>query len=202
MTEQQPEGVDVNAAAAIEDEAKKRERDGWSDLLATLAESRSKSDFALLYKHFAPRVKAYIIRFGMPPAAAEELTQESMLAVWRKAHMYTRGKASASTWIFTLARNLCIDRLRREKAVEYELPEEEVDPDQRHYGEQAILEDRMSQAFAQLPEAQAQVFYLSYYEGKSHSEISEQLGIPLGSVKSRMRLAFAKLKSYWGEEDQ
>ena len=91
MTEQQPEGVDVNAAAAIEDEAKKRERDGWSDLLATLAESRSKSDFALLYKHFAPRVKAYIIRFGMPPAAAEELTQESMLAVWRKAHMYTRG---------------------------------------------------------------------------------------------------------------
>ena len=201
MSKNKSEGADVNATAAITEIAKKRERDAWSDLLSTLGESRSKSDFSRLYEHFAPRVKAYIIRFGMPVAAAEELTQESMLAVWRKAHLYTRNKASASTWIFTLARNQCIDRLRREKAVEYELPEEEIDPDQRHYGEHAVLSDRMGSAIAKLPEAQAQVLYLSYYEGKSHSEIAEQLGIPLGSVKSRLRLAFSKLKVHWGEED-
>ena len=191
----------MTAAVAIAEQKKKKERDAWSDLLASLSETRSKVDFSRLYEHFAPRVKAYIIRFGMPVAAAEELTQESMLAVWRKAHLYTRSKASASTWIFTLARNQCIDRLRREKAVEYELPEEEIDPDQRHYGEHAVLEERMSGAITKLPEAQAQVLYLSYYEGKSHSEISEQLGIPLGSVKSRLRLAFSKLKAHWGEEE-
>jgi RNA polymerase sigma-70 factor (ECF subfamily) len=201
MTDNRSEETDVTAAVAIAEQKKKKERDAWSDLLASLSETRSKVDFSRLYEHFAPRVKAYIIRFGMPVAAAEELTQESMLAVWRKAHLYTRSKASASTWIFTLARNQCIDRLRREKAVEYELPEEEIDPDQRHYGEHAVLEERMSGAISKLPEAQAQVLYLSYYEGKSHSEISEQLGIPLGSVKSRLRLAFSKLKAHWGEEE-
>jgi RNA polymerase sigma-70 factor (ECF subfamily) len=201
MTDNISEETDVTAAVAIAEQKKKKERDAWSDLLASLSETRSKVDFSRLYEHFAPRVKAYIIRFGMPVAAAEELTQESMLAVWRKSHLYTRSKASASTWIFTLARNQCIDRLRREKAVEYELPEEEIDPDQRHYGEHAVLEERMSGAIAKLPEAQAQVLYLSYYEGKSHSEISEQLGIPLGSVKSRLRLAFSKLKAHWGEEE-
>ena len=201
MPKNKSEGADVSATAAVAEIEKKRERDAWSDLLASLGESRNKPDFARLYEHFAPRVKAYIIRFGMPIAAAEELTQESMLAVWRKAHLYTRNKASASTWIFTLARNQCIDRLRREKAVEYELPEEEIDPDQRHYGEHAVLSDRMSSAISKLPEAQAQVLYLSYYDGKSHSEIAEQLGIPLGSVKSRLRLAFSKLKVHWGEED-
>lgn len=202
-----PLGADVNAAAALANELtvndkRKQVRDEWSAVLSSLSQNRDKLAFSRLYEYFAPRVKSYIIRFGMSPASAEELTQESMLAVWRKAHLYNRSKASASTWIFTLARNQCIDRLRREKAMEYELPEEEADPDQRHYGEQAVIADRMESAIATLPEAQAQVLYLSYYEGKSHSEIAEQLGIPLGSVKSRLRLAFAKLKSHWGENGE
>lgn len=202
MSKDKTEEADVNAAAALVEDKKKRIRDEWSACLSSLAESRDKLEFSRLYEYFAPRVKAYIIRFGMNPAAAEELTQESMLAVWRKAHLYNRSKASASTWIFTLARNQCIDRLRREKAVEYELPEEEADPDQRHYGEHAVVAQRMEDAIAKLPEAQAQVLYLSYYEGKSHSEIAEQLGIPLGSVKSRLRLAFSKLKAHWGEKSE
>lgn len=81
--------------------------------------------------------------------------------------------------------------------MEYELPEDEVDPSPRDLGEHAILEQRMKTALDTLPEAQAQVLFLSYYEGKSHSEIAEQLGIPLGSVKSRLRLAFDKLKTHW-----
>lgn len=202
MENNHSEGADVNTATVLASEEKRKKvRDEWSSVLASLSESRDKAAFARLYEYFAPRVKAYIIRFGMPVASAEELTQESMLAVWRKAHLYNRSKASASTWIFTLARNQCIDRLRREKAMEYELPEEEADPDQRHYGEHAVLEHRMEDAISTLPEAQAQVLYLSYYEGKSHSEIADQLGIPLGSVKSRLRLAFSKLKAFWGEEE-
>jgi RNA polymerase sigma-70 factor (ECF subfamily) len=198
----EPKGADVNAAAVLLEDKKKKIRDEWSAVLSSLAESKDKASFSRLYEYFAPRVKAYIIRFGMSPASAEELTQESMLAVWRKAHLYNRSKASASTWIFTLARNQCIDRLRREKAVEYELPEEEADPDQRHYGEHAVVAQRMEDAIGKLPEAQAQVLYLSYYEGKSHSEIAEQLGIPLGSVKSRLRLAFSKLKAHWSETSE
>ncbi|EXJ13069.1 MULTISPECIES: sigma-70 family RNA polymerase sigma factor [Nitrincola] len=201
MNNDEPLGGDVNAVLSIAEERKKEMRDNWSARLTSLAETRDKAVFASLFDYFAPRLKAYITRLGMPPATAEEVAQEAMLSVWRKAHMFNAEKASASTWIFTLARNLCIDRMRREKAVEYELPEEEPDPEQRDQGEHLILEERMRDAIATLPENQAQVLHLSYYEGKSHSEIADQLGIPLGSVKSRLRLAFSKLKAHWGEEE-
>lgn len=201
MDDNHTEDAEVNSAALLAEDKRKQVRDEWSAVLASLGQTNDKASFSRLYEYFAPRVKAYIIRFGMPLASAEELTQESMLAVWRKSHLYNRSKASASTWIFTLARNQCIDRLRREKVMQDELPEEEADPDQRHYGEHAVTATRMQSAIAKLPEAQAQVLYLSYYEGKSHSEIAEQLGIPLGSVKSRLRLAFSKLKSHWGGEE-
>lgn len=197
MLEDEPEGKKVTAAADLTQSKQKAERENWTRTLASLAESRDKQVFAQLFTHFGPRVKAYIIRLGMPPATAEEVTQEAMLSVWRKAHMFNAAKASASTWIFTLARNLCIDRMRKEKTQEYELPDDEVDPDTRDYGEQAVLEAQMKTVIDTLPEAQAQVLFLSYYEGKSHSEIAEQLGIPLGSVKSRLRLAFSKLKTHW-----
>ncbi|WP_417581322.1 sigma-70 family RNA polymerase sigma factor [Nitrincola sp.] len=201
MQEDEPTGGEVNAVIKITEEKKKKERDEWSARLTSLAETQDKATFAAIFGYFAPRVKAYIVRLGMPLATAEEVTQEAMLSVWRKSHMFNSAKASASTWIFTLSRNLCIDRMRREKAVEYELPEEEPDPDQRDMSEHAIIEERMQNAIAQLPENQAQVLHLSYYEGKSHSEIADQLGIPLGSVKSRLRLAFSKLKAHWGEEE-
>ncbi|KDE39147.1 MAG: sigma-70 family RNA polymerase sigma factor [Nitrincola lacisaponensis] len=201
MQEDEPTGGDVNAVIQIAEEKKKQQRDSWSARLTSLAETRDKAEFAAIYGYFAPRVKSYIVRLGMPLATAEEVAQEAMLSVWRKAHLFNSTKASASTWIFTLARNLCIDRMRREKAVEYELPEEEPDPDQRDMAEHSVLEERMQVAIASLPESQAQVLHLSYYEGKSHSEIADQLGIPLGSVKSRLRLAFSKLKAHWGEEE-
>lgn len=201
MQEDEPTGGYVNAVIQIAEEKKIQQRDSWSARLTSLAETRDKAEFAAIYGYFAPRVKSYIVRLGMPLATAEEVAQEAMLSVWRKSHLFNSTKASASTWIFTLARNLCIDRMRREKAVEYELPEEEPDPDQRDMAEHSVLEERMQVAIASLPESQAQVLHLSYYEGKSHSEIADQLGIPLGSVKSRLRLAFSKLKAHWGEEE-
>ncbi len=174
-------------------------KEDWSVCLAGLAESRDKTEYARLFGHFAPRVKAYLIRLGTSPSIADELAQEAMLSVWRKAHMFDPARANASTWIFRLARNLCIDRLRKEKGQFYELEPEAVDPDDRHGGEQAVLATRMAESIRQLPEAQAQVLYMSYYEGRSHSEIADTIGIPLGSVKSRLRLAFDKLKLVWGE---
>jgi RNA polymerase sigma-70 factor (ECF subfamily) len=174
-------------------------KEEWSACLAALGKSRNKAEYGRLFQYFAPRVKAYIIRLGMTPANAEELAQEALLSVWRKAHMFDPAKASASTWIFRLARNLCIDRLRREKIQFYELDADEPDPDEQHAGESAVLATRMAQAIRTLPDAQAQVLYLSYYEGRSHSEIAQAIGIPLGSVKSRLRLGFEKLKQLWGE---
>ncbi|GGO79740.1 RNA polymerase sigma factor [Marinobacterium nitratireducens] len=174
-------------------------REEWTACLARMAETRDRALFARLFEHFAPRVKAYLIRLGMAPAQADELAQEAMLSVWRKAHLFNPGKANASTWIFTLARNLCIDRLRREKMPCYELDADMPDGDDRDAGEGAVISDRLAACIRRLPEAQAQVLYMSYYDGRSHSEIAEVLGIPLGSVKSRLRLAFDKLKAMWGE---
>jgi len=196
-------GGDVSAAAVTPTTSPElrssQVRDEWSTCLARLAETRDKAEFARLFNHFAPRVKAYILRLGMSDATAEEVTQEAMLLVWRKAHLFNPSKARASTWIFTLARNQNIDRMRREKVQLFELPDDEPDSDERDMGEHTVIADRMQGAIAELPEAQAQVLHLSYYEGKSHSEIADQLGIPLGSVKSRLRLAFSKLKAHWGE---
>ncbi|WP_372738911.1 sigma-70 family RNA polymerase sigma factor [Neptunomonas sp.] len=173
----------------------------WNSMLSDLAETKDKALYIKLFRHFAPKVKAYIIRLGLVETTAEELMQETMLSVWRKAHLYNASKAAASTWIFTLARNQSIDRMRKQKYPEYELeawheePEEEYD-----VCEQAVTSDRMAKVISQLPEDQAQVIYMSFYEGRSHSDISERLGVPLGSVKSRIRLASEKIKMMWRDD--
>lgn len=173
----------------------------WSDLLQELSENKEKKIYIQLFSHFAPKVKAYIIRLGLVETTAEELMQETMLAVWRKAHMYNRSKAAASTWIFTLARNQSIDWMRKQKYPEYSLDEWIEEPDEHHHeGENLVTSDRMEKAISKLPENQAQVLYMSFFEGRSHSDISERLGIPLGSVKSRIRLASEKLKMMWRDD--
>jgi len=173
----------------------------WSDLLGSLAVKPDKTIYARLFNHFAPKVKAYIVRLGVALSAAEEVTQEVMLAVWRKAHMYHEEKAAASTWIFTLARNQSIDWMRKQKYPQYSLDEWSETASEAGQGEQEVLSDRVAQAISQLPEKQAQVIYMSYFEGRSHGDIASRLDIPLGSVKSRIRLASEKLKQIWGGEE-
>lgn len=169
-----------------------------ADLLQQIAEKRDTDAFAQLFQAFAPRVKAYMIRQGADPQTAEELAQETLLNVWRKAALYSQEKGSATTWIFTIARNLRIDRLRREVAYQ-ELPEgrdEEASSDE--LPDEALAarerEERVRSALATLPQDQHEVVALSYLEGLSHSEIAERLGLPLGTVKSRMRLAYQKIR--------
>lgn len=169
-----------------------------ADLLTRVAERGDVEAFRKLFQLFAPRVKAYMMRKGADAATAEELAQETLLTVWRKAKLYSSDKGTAATWIFTIARNLRIDRLRREVAWQA-LPEghdeeasDEPLPDEVADGRER--QKRVQAALAELPADQYEVVQLSYIEGLSHSEIAARLGLPLGTVKSRMRLAYQKIR--------
>jgi RNA polymerase sigma-70 factor (ECF subfamily) len=171
-------------------------------LLGRVAASQDRAAFAALFAHFAPRVKAYLLRLGAPSAVAEELAQEALLSVWRKAHLFDPAKASAATWLFTIARNLRIDAIRRERHPELDpedlMPEPDADADAGLT--LAENEGRLRIALKQLPADQIQVVELSFFADKPHSQIAQELGIPLGTVKSRLRLAMARLKRAMGGE--
>jgi len=171
--------------------------------LVRVAQVRDRAAFAVLFSHFAPRVKAYLLRLGAPPALAEDLAQEALLSLWRKAHLFDPAKASAATWLFTIARNLRIDAIRREKRPE-------LDPDDFMSAAEPAADDglaladdetRLRAALKDLPPDQVQVIELSFFADKPHSQIAGELGIPLGTVKSRLRLAMARLKRALGEAE-
>jgi RNA polymerase sigma-70 factor (ECF subfamily) len=167
-------------------------------LLAAVAARGDKDAFAKLFAFYAPRLKTYLTRMGAGDAVAEELVQETFLTVWRKAGLFDPARASAGTWIFTIARNLRIDSLRRARRPEIDLsdpvlvPDPEPPPD--HELEVAQTHALVQDAFAQLPEDQATVIRLAFLEDKSHSQIAAQLALPLGTVKSRLRLALRRMR--------
>ena len=165
-------------------------------LLGRVAATRDRAAFAALFAHFAPRVKAYLLRLGAPPALAEDLAQEALLSLWRKAHLFDPAKASAATWLFTIARNLRIDAIRRERRPE--LDPDDFAPEAEPAADDGLAladdEARLRAALKGLPPDQIQVIELSFFADKPHSEIAVQLDIPLGTVKSRLRLAMARLK--------
>jgi RNA polymerase sigma-70 factor, ECF subfamily len=175
---------------------------GWlgimADLLQRVAERREPAAFRELFQTYGPRVKAYMMRQGADPATADDLVQETLLTVWRKAALYADDRGSITTWVFTIARNLRIDRLRREVPW-LELPaghQEEPSTDQP--ADEALSEKerqvRVGAVLAELPEDQRAVVTMSFVDGLSHSQIAAQLGVPLGTVKSRMRLAYQRIR--------
>ncbi len=169
-----------------------------ADFLQRIAERGDVEAFRKLFQAYAPRVKSYMMRQGADPNTAEELAQETLLTVWRKAGLYSGEKGSATTWIFTIARNLRIDRLRRELSW-VPLPDgHDEEPSADALPDELLSEQerkvRVQAALASLPADQYEVVSLSYVEGLSHSEIAERLGLPLGTVKSRMRLAYHKIR--------
>lgn len=174
----------------------------FEELIVAIGQRQDRSAFAALFAHFAPRVKAYLVRTGSEPGVADELTQEVMLLVWRKAAHYDPARATAPTWIFTIARNKRSDRARRDRAQELD-PDDPVlslDPESPpdHRIEAAEQARTLTAAVAGLPEEQASLLRLSFYDGKSHSAIASQVGLPLGTVKSRLRLALARLRAHLG----
>jgi RNA polymerase sigma-70 factor (ECF subfamily) len=161
--------------------------------------------FAAFFGRYATRVKAYLIRLGARGALAEDLAQDAMVAVWRRAASFDPAKAKASTWMFVIARNAWIDRLRREKVeLAYNssliLSEESDDELPEDAAERVQTEAQMQEALALLSEDQRQVVQLSFFEDRPHSEIAERLSLPLGTVKSRLRLAMSKLRAYWEQQ--
>lgn len=173
------------------------------DLLVRIA-SGDRAAFAALFGRFAGRVKSYLIRLGAPGAVAEDLAQDVMVAVWRRAGSYDPSKAKASTWVFVVARNAWIDKLRREKVeLAYrsglDEPEESGDEAPDEAAMRAQTEERMRVALEALSPEQRQVVQLSFFEDRPHSEIAEHLALPLGTVKSRLRLALMKLRAQWSE---
>jgi RNA polymerase sigma-70 factor (ECF subfamily) len=166
-------------------------------LILAIAERADRQAFAALFSHFAPRLKSYMLRLGAAPEQAEELAQEAMLTVWRKAGLFDPAKAGASTWIFAIARNLRIDAIRREKRpkIEVEDPTDQApEPPADAVLAAAERDVRLRQAMTILPAEQAQVVRLSFFDDKPHSEIAAELNLPLGTVKSRLRLALARLR--------
>jgi RNA polymerase sigma-70 factor (ECF subfamily) len=169
-----------------------------SDLLTRIAEQRDRAAFASLFDAYAPRVKSFMMRKGASSEQAEDLVQETMIAVWSKAQMYVADRGSVTTWIFTIARNLRIDRLRREKTSLYsdidDYDAESTDAPQDDALGRLQEDGYVAKALAQIPEEQRKLLILSYVEDLPQSEIAKRLQIPLGTVKSRMRLAYRRMR--------
>jgi RNA polymerase sigma-70 factor, ECF subfamily len=172
-------------------------------LLRAVVERRDQASFITLFDYYAPRVKAYLKRLGAADGMAEDISQEVMLTVWRKAESYDPAKAAVGTWIFTIARNLRIDALRRERRPQLDpddpllspapapMPDREIDTNRER--------EQVRSALQTLPDDQAKVVTMAFYDGKSHGEIAAELSIPLGTVKSRLRLAFRRVRGLVGD---
>lgn len=167
--------------------------------IVAIAASKDRHAFTLLYRHFAPRLKSFYQRSAMAPNLAEELAQETMLQVWRKAALFDPSRAGAGTWIFTIAKNLRIDHLRKDRIAISSDAEPAEEMDETPNGEEMIIsgeqENRVRAALSSLSTEQAAIVRLSFFSEKAHAEIARELGIPLGTVKSRVRLALAKLRT-------
>jgi RNA polymerase sigma-70 factor (ECF subfamily) len=186
------------------DSLSEAERARFCELVERVAGRADRAAFAELFGYYAPRVKSYLMRLGADPSLAEEIAQDVMTTVWRKAGLFDRTQASVSTWIFRIARNRRIDVFRRTRKPELD-PEEPMvlpagveAPDARVDAMEA--EARVRAAMKDLPDEQLALLKLAFYEGLSHREIADRLDLPLGTVKSRIRLAFVKMKARLGDE--
>lgn len=168
----------------------------WEDCIRRIRDDEDRAAFAALFGHFAPRVKAFLMRSGADASLAEECTQEVMATLWQKAHLFDPARASAATWIFTIARNRKIDALRRMRRPEPEdLPwGPEADPDQEAALTLQQESRKLEMAVAALPDKQRELIEKAYFGDLSHSEIAEETGLPLGTIKSRIRLALDRLR--------
>ncbi len=169
-----------------------------SDLLA-VGSHADKNAFKRIFLEMAPKLKAYLISTGQSQNEAEEILQETMLKVWRKASMFDRNKSAANTWIYSVAKNARIDRIRKETKPKPDPDDPSFIPDPPETGEQSISRSQDSEiirkAMKILSVDQVQIIKMSFFEDKSHAEISEELGLALGTVKSRIRLAFGKIRN-------
>lgn len=167
-------------------------------LITAVARDRDKTAFATLFGYYAPRVKSYLRGLRVDERQAEDLAQDVMLTVWHKAGLYDPSKAAPGTWIFTIARNRFIDTVRHDNRPAIDPDDPALAPDAPATADDDLVSHEIGmhvhRALSSLPPDQAQVVHLSFLEGLPHSAIAEKLGVPLGTVKSRLRLAFGRLR--------
>ncbi len=189
-------GPDLTMADVLVDEF---DIDDHAACLKAVGLRQDKKAFQALFSYFGPRVKAYVMRLGCQAGQAEELTQETMIKVWRKADQFDAAKSAPSTWIFRIARNQRIDTFRRENRPELDPNDPSLVPEPEEAAdtviEQKQSEMQLLEAMKHLSEDQKAILKLSFFEDMSHGRIAEHLNIPLGTVKSRLRLALGKLRS-------
>lgn len=168
----------------------------WVGHVRRIQTERDHAAFAELFRHFAPRVKAFLMKSGASQTLAEECTQEVMATLWHKADMFDPSRASVATWIFTIARNRKIDMIRKTRRPEPEdLPwGPEAEPDQEEVIALQQDTEKLGEALAQLPQKQRELVEKAYFGDLSHSQIAAETGLPLGTIKSRIRLALERLR--------
>jgi RNA polymerase sigma factor (sigma-70 family) len=206
LPEQQPRGTAAQEVLAAGHGSDAGERDmapssqirdtTWVEHVERIHTHRDQRAFAQLFAYFAPRVKAFLMKSGADEALAEECAQDVMATLWHKAHLFDPARASVATWIFTIARNKKIDALRKQRRPEPEdLPwGPEPEPDQADV--MAMQQDsaRLEEAIKTLPDKQRELIERAYFGDLSHSEIAAETGLPLGTIKSRIRLALERLR--------
>jgi RNA polymerase sigma-70 factor (ECF subfamily) len=182
------------------DKVQEEETD-WAALMLRVRDAQDRDAFARLFRHFAPRIKGFLMKSGAGATLAEECAQDVMSVLWQKAHLFDPARASVATWVFTIARNRRIDALRRARRPEPEdLPwGPEPEPDQAEVYEVQQETKRLGAALALLPEKQRVLVERSFWGDLSHSEIAAETGLPLGTIKSRIRLALERLRQQMNE---
>jgi RNA polymerase sigma-70 factor, ECF subfamily len=171
--------------------------------IVAIAARQDREAFAALFNFYAPRIKSLVIRMGGTPDVGEELAQEVLLTIWRKSAYFDPSRASASAWIFTIVRNLRIDRLRRQQLASRHDVDPLFDRAEPQPPDEIVsaseLDCKVRDALGQLPEDHVRVVNLCFFEGRPHEEIARLLDIPLGTVKSRLRLALGRLRKLLGD---
>ncbi|MCB9990391.1 MAG: sigma-70 family RNA polymerase sigma factor [Rhodospirillales bacterium] len=178
----------------------------FDDLLVAVGKTGNRDAFIRLFEYFAPRVKSFLMKSGLTQEMADELAQETMLAVWQKAAQFDPLRAAASTWIFTIARNKRTDYFRKDSKTQTETIESVAPEDDQPLPDLALSlqeeERQLAEAIDALPEEQASMIRKAFLEEKTHADIAAETGLPLGTVKSRIRLALERLRYHMGSPQQ
>jgi RNA polymerase sigma-70 factor (ECF subfamily) len=192
------QGCSLRMSNAISSSSRPDQGDDDQELMKRVAHDSDRAAFQCLFMRFGPRVKAFMINSGASADTAEDLVQDVMLTLWRKAKLYSPERGSVAAWVFTIARNLRIDRLRRQSPQAYEdIADVNLAAPDASGEEEAHLRQRdklVGKAMAELPPDQRRVIEMSFIQDMPQADIARKLAVPLGTVKSRMRLAYVKLR--------
>lgn len=184
-------------------------KDPFARDMQLVAEARDRQAYTRIFRHFAPRLMEFSRRQMMSDQQAMELVQETMLVIWNKAHLYDASRASTATWIYRICRNLRFDMLRKQLHLKDEISADDLWPSLEAAGlitshgglYHKVAVDQVFRYYLKLPPAQQEIVRMLYLEEKSHQEVADELDIPLGTVKSRVRLAINRLKQFIDSHD-